>query len=179
MDTQDPLFWEADQFQTTGLGISRVEIPRVLVSGSGDGALQDFVRLATGHRSALEVYELLLASSELNCARHSLPRGNRAYPVAGSHLARRTLQRRQRNLPGPPPQSSGFRYDLPTTPGPVRIKDCVGYVCAGKRLPGKRSPDPGVGLKPARERQRAAAGNLPPGTQGLGRSRMNSMARCC
>ncbi len=50
-----PAFWAEDSFDRPQLGLKRK--PRVLVSGGGDGALQDFIRLVTGKKSALEVYE--------------------------------------------------------------------------------------------------------------------------
>ena len=52
-----PRFWDEDSFDQERLGLPAK--PRVLISGGGDGALQDFIRLLTGKRSALEVYESL------------------------------------------------------------------------------------------------------------------------
>lgn len=60
-------FWEDDQFQSADFGLGALSGPgRVLVSGSGDGALQDFIRLFTGKASAIEVWlavEAVLAPS--------------------------------------------------------------------------------------------------------------------
>ncbi len=50
-----PAFWDEDSFDHEGLGLASK--PRVLISGGGDGALQDYIRLVTGKKSALEVYE--------------------------------------------------------------------------------------------------------------------------
>lgn len=43
-----PMFWELDEYEKDNppLGISSAQ-PNVLISGSGDGALQDFLRIAT------------------------------------------------------------------------------------------------------------------------------------
>lgn len=47
-------FWDDDKFEQANFGMTNVP-NGVLVSGSGDGALQDFVRLATGKRSVKAV----------------------------------------------------------------------------------------------------------------------------
>jgi hypothetical protein len=54
-------FWQHDAFQTPSLGLSD---PRhhVLVSGGGDGALQDYIRLVTGTNSALLLLEDICAA---------------------------------------------------------------------------------------------------------------------
>ena len=53
-------FWDNDAFQQPGLGLGPGAL--ALVSGGGDGALQDFIRLVTGQRSAREVLVALTAS---------------------------------------------------------------------------------------------------------------------
>jgi hypothetical protein len=50
-------FWSEDPFERDNLGLPAGVTPEVLISGAGDGALQDFIRIATGERSALEVYQ--------------------------------------------------------------------------------------------------------------------------
>ncbi len=47
-------FWSSDRFEQPNMGLSAPD-GEVLVSGAGDGALQDFIRLSTGLRSAREV----------------------------------------------------------------------------------------------------------------------------
>jgi len=56
---QGRAFWEEDDFQATDLGISSPSA-HVYISGSGDGALQDFIRLVTGCDTAREVLEIAL-----------------------------------------------------------------------------------------------------------------------
>jgi hypothetical protein len=52
-------FWDDDKFEQANFGMTSVP-NGVLVSGSGDGALQDFVRLATGKRSVKAVANPIL-----------------------------------------------------------------------------------------------------------------------
>lgn len=50
-------FWETDCFESWQVGL---DVPaRVLISGAGDGALQDFLRLTTGVRSARRLFDAL------------------------------------------------------------------------------------------------------------------------
>jgi hypothetical protein len=53
-------FWDNDQFQSERCGLT--DTPRIVVSGSGDGALQDFLRCVTRINSAIEIYEQLFDS---------------------------------------------------------------------------------------------------------------------
>ncbi len=55
-------FWQSDRFDAPDLGLPSPFAHPVLVSGSGDGALQDFIRLVTGAKSAREVLEAALGS---------------------------------------------------------------------------------------------------------------------
>ncbi len=48
-------FWQNDRLSEPDLGISK-GTPSVLISGSGDGALQDFLRVTTTGSSAAEIY---------------------------------------------------------------------------------------------------------------------------
>lgn len=50
-------FWDNDPFLEPNLGC--VKPPRVVISGAGDGALQDFIRIVTGSRCAMDFYEWL------------------------------------------------------------------------------------------------------------------------
>jgi hypothetical protein len=53
-------FWETDPFERPAWGVPRPPSDlRALVSGGGDGALQDVLRLATGEKSAIDVYREL------------------------------------------------------------------------------------------------------------------------
>lgn len=58
-------FWSSDKLQDPRCGI--VNIPsRVLILGSGDGALQDFLRVATAERSAREIWNKLGMPSQIS-----------------------------------------------------------------------------------------------------------------
>lgn len=54
-------FWETDDLEKPNLGLP-LPCPRVVISGAGDGALQDFIRAVTGWRSARDVYAVLRPS---------------------------------------------------------------------------------------------------------------------
>lgn len=51
-------FWDDDPFERAdfGTGLSN---PRIFISGGGDGALQDFLRIVTHHKSAESIYATL------------------------------------------------------------------------------------------------------------------------
>lgn len=55
-------FWSEDRFQQDDMGMVNVD-PRVLVSGGGDGALQDFVRLTTGVSAVKDAMDAVWACS--------------------------------------------------------------------------------------------------------------------
>jgi hypothetical protein len=58
-------FWDADPFGRRDLGIpADKQPPRILISGGGDGALQDFLRITTG-RPARKIYRALRAHPKL------------------------------------------------------------------------------------------------------------------
>lgn len=48
-------FWRADDIEQLNFGLPSNVQPTVLISGSGDGALQDFIRVVTGHWSPRDV----------------------------------------------------------------------------------------------------------------------------
>lgn len=53
-------FWDTDGFERADLGIKHtVAQRRVLISGGGDGALQDYLRIVTNQRSAKHINSLL------------------------------------------------------------------------------------------------------------------------
>jgi len=52
-------FWDTDAFEQSNLGFPTGTAPHVLLSGGGDGALQDFLRLVTTCTSAKDVYQQL------------------------------------------------------------------------------------------------------------------------
>lgn len=54
-------FWQSDLFQKPTLGLAS-STQHVLISGGGDGALQDYIRLTTGSMSALLLLEDIVAS---------------------------------------------------------------------------------------------------------------------
>ncbi len=51
-------FWDADEYGKPNLGILG-RTPNVLISGGGDGALQDFLRIVTNGRPASSIYKSL------------------------------------------------------------------------------------------------------------------------
>lgn len=51
-------FWDSDAFELPNFGLNQREHP-ILVSGAGDGALQDYIRLVSGLRSARAVWSEL------------------------------------------------------------------------------------------------------------------------
>ena len=53
-------FWEDDTFETANFGLPASQQGDVLVSGAGDGALQDYIRLTTGRKSAIEILNTVL-----------------------------------------------------------------------------------------------------------------------
>jgi hypothetical protein len=48
-------FWDEDEFEQSDMGIKGKK-PNVIVSGGGDGALQDFIRITTRTSSARQIY---------------------------------------------------------------------------------------------------------------------------
>jgi hypothetical protein len=52
-------FWNDDSYADANLGLTGYTSPRILISGSGDGALQDFLRIVTKKKSAKEIYQSL------------------------------------------------------------------------------------------------------------------------
>jgi hypothetical protein len=70
-------FWQQDKFQQPTLGLSSSS-HRVLISGGGDGALQDYIRLVTGTNSALLLLEDICAA---------MPNGAGMLPVLRWRLA--------------------------------------------------------------------------------------------
>ncbi|AWN44703.1 hypothetical protein DK389_21110 [Methylobacterium durans] len=79
-------FWESDQLEARDLGLPGV-VPRVLVSGGGDGALQDFIRVVTA-MGARQVYERLCNAGQ--AVRRALDRVERIVQGAEDQ-AQRTL----------------------------------------------------------------------------------------
>jgi len=52
-------FWDTDTFEQPNLGLPSGIAPAILISGGGDGALQDFLRITTGESSAKTLYQQL------------------------------------------------------------------------------------------------------------------------
>ena len=55
-------FWDTDPFEQPNMGMPAGTAPRVLISGGGDGGLQDFLRIVTS-KPAEEIYHCLTNSS--------------------------------------------------------------------------------------------------------------------
>jgi hypothetical protein len=49
-------FWDSDPYEKPFFGLGLRQSPRAVISGGGDGALQDFLRAVTKRRSAAEIY---------------------------------------------------------------------------------------------------------------------------
>lgn len=67
LDKRDPRFsglqfWQSDSFQSPNLGLHWNISKLVLVSGGGDGGLQDYIRLMTGCKSVLEFIDDVFAT---------------------------------------------------------------------------------------------------------------------
>lgn len=60
-------FWDRDKFEEQYLGINPPMAPQVLISGGGDGALQDFLRIVTKERSVSDIYRSLDLPPEEAC----------------------------------------------------------------------------------------------------------------
>jgi hypothetical protein len=50
-------FWDKDKFEQEYLGIKPPRTPQILISGGGDGALQDFLRIITKVKSVADIYK--------------------------------------------------------------------------------------------------------------------------
>jgi hypothetical protein len=96
-------FWSDDKFQHEDFGVQNA-LPDhfVVVSGGGDGALQDFIRLATGLRAASTVLEKALLRSDhndpwrikLSDAWHWEEQATRALAYAPSPITKCEIERR-------------------------------------------------------------------------------------
>lgn len=79
-------FWETDPFEQTNWGVQRApEGLCAVVSGAGDGALQDVIRLITGKKSALDVFQ------EFALAGWTMPANIRHQLVTQEDQAQRAL----------------------------------------------------------------------------------------
>jgi hypothetical protein len=65
-------FWMRDDFELPNFGLSTPPVHPVLVSGGGDGALQDYIRLVTGNRCALELLDKVLSGAGWSRAQHRI-----------------------------------------------------------------------------------------------------------
>lgn len=71
-----PQFWETDRFTEPRLGLEGTGDVSVLISGGGDGAVQDLTRIVTGISSARDLYSRLV---------EEVPRPD--LPLAEAHIA--------------------------------------------------------------------------------------------
>lgn len=65
-------FWLRDDFETANFGLTTPLSHPVLISGGGDGALQDYIRLMTGNRSALELLDKVFVGTAWSLVRQRL-----------------------------------------------------------------------------------------------------------
>lgn len=54
-------FWSADAFDDSNFGLMNGVIPRILIAGGGDGALQDYIRITTNRTMAKAPWDILKA----------------------------------------------------------------------------------------------------------------------
>ena len=64
-------FWESDPFQMADCGVRPSKTPDVVISGSGDGALQDFLRITTNKKSAEEILRACLLEDSVTATLQS------------------------------------------------------------------------------------------------------------
>ncbi len=55
-------FWQTDRFRRPNCGLRPPKVAKVVISGGGDGALQDFLRIVTRQRSVRRLYQAILAA---------------------------------------------------------------------------------------------------------------------
>ena len=55
-------FWDTDPLEQANYGLPSTPSPSILISGGGDGALQDFIRVSTTAPSARHIYDALSLS---------------------------------------------------------------------------------------------------------------------
>lgn len=64
-------FWAKDPFSEQNYGLSEDVEPNILISGSGDGALQDFLRVTTTCHTTKDLCETIQITPERLCTLHS------------------------------------------------------------------------------------------------------------
>ncbi len=62
-------FWETDPYAKPNAGVQSQIPANVLISGGGDGALQDFLRVVTRVRSAKDLYDQLIGPMQIDSTR--------------------------------------------------------------------------------------------------------------
>ncbi len=55
-------FWQTDRFRRPNCGLPAPKVAKVIISGGGDGALQDFLRIVTRQRSVRRLYHAIVAA---------------------------------------------------------------------------------------------------------------------
>jgi hypothetical protein len=53
-------FWQTDRFRRPNCGLPAAKTPRVVISGGGDGSLQDFLRIMTRQHSVRRLYHAII-----------------------------------------------------------------------------------------------------------------------
>ena len=82
-------FWDNDQFESERCGLT--DTPQIVISGSGDGALQDFLRCVTRRNSALEIYDKLFYSISSDTKRERTQKSIEAKIQSAEDRANRCL----------------------------------------------------------------------------------------
>lgn len=114
-------FWDEDSYEEPDYGLLPGVTPRVVISGAGDGGLQDFLRIMTRHRAAGDIVrELQLPADVILQLKSAENRAQRAYHWGGhgeyDHVVLSTLhdehQRLARHLAGQPALRDRLRLVL-------------------------------------------------------------------
>lgn len=88
-------FWQEEQYSEDDLGLPAGQQPRVLISGAGDGALQDFLRIVTNLEAPQDIFDLLPAEVQVKVEKavHTAEdQAQRAYIWSTSAYDHRLLQ---------------------------------------------------------------------------------------
>jgi thioredoxin reductase len=82
-------FWGNDQFESERCGLT--DTPQIVISGSGDGALQDFLRCVTRRNLALDIYDELFNPISSDTMRERIRKSVETKIQSAEDRARRCL----------------------------------------------------------------------------------------
>jgi hypothetical protein len=84
-------FWDNDQFVSERCGLTIEDTPQIVISGSGDGALQDFLRCVTRRNLALDIYDELFNPISSDTMRERIRKSVETKIQSAEDRARRCL----------------------------------------------------------------------------------------